>query len=181
MAASFNDQANPGLFVPTTNVWDVARLEEVNVNSPEFKELLIRLYQNINTISIALNWKETGFFVQQEFVIGSVYFANPLLTDTTPQTPTLRQVFRIVVNFGALPVAALKSVPHGLTITPGFTFTRIFATATNPSNSFIPIPYASTTGDTIEINVDAVNVNIITTSNRSAFTTTYCILEYIKQ
>lgn len=181
MAKSYPNQSNPGLFVPTTNVWDVARLYEVDVNTPEFKELLVRLYQNVNNIAISLNWKDTGFYLQEEFVNGQVFFPNPLLSSQTTQTPTYRQVFRSVVNFGALPNAGTKSVPHNIVITSGYTFTRIYACATDPLNSFIPIPYASTAGDNIELNVDVTNVNIKTLSNRTNYTTTYVVLEYIKQ
>jgi hypothetical protein len=33
-----------GIFVPTTNVWDVSQIYEIDVTSPQFKELLVRLY-----------------------------------------------------------------------------------------------------------------------------------------
>ena len=181
MAKSYGAQSNPGLFVPTTYIWDVARVNDVDVNTPEFKELLVRLYQNLNSMAIALNWKDTGFYLQEEFVNGQIYFPSPTLSSTTAQSPTNRQVFRKVVNFGVLPNTAAKSVAHGLTITSGYSFTRIYGTATNPSTQFIPLPYASTTGDTIELSVDATNVTVTTVSNKSAFTTTYIVLEYIKQ
>lgn len=180
MAKSYNAQANPGLFVPTTNIWDVSRLYDINVNEPEFKELLVRLYQNINNISIALNLKDSGYYVLEEFVNGQLFFPNPALTSATSQTPQYRQVFRSLVNFGVLPNTGTKSVAHNLVITSGFSFTRIYATATEPSTSFIPIPYASTTGDNIEISVDATNVTITTLSDRTNYTTTYVVLEYIK-
>ena len=37
-------QNQVGAFVPTSFIWDVARVGEIEVNSPEFKELLVRLY-----------------------------------------------------------------------------------------------------------------------------------------
>ena len=179
MAKSFAAQANPGMFVPTTNVWDPSEIFSVDINQPEFKELLVRLYQNLNTISLALNLKDTGYYVQEEFVNGQAFFPNPTLSSTTATNPVHRQVFRKVVNFGALPNNALKSVAHGLTITNTFTFTRIYATASDTTGSnYIPIPYVGT--GQIEMFVDGTNVNIRTTSNRTAFTVTYAILEYIK-
>lgn len=181
MAGSFPLQNSPGIFVPTTNVWDVQQLYELNVNSKEFKELLVRLYQNINKISITLNLKTTGVYQLTEYINGDKFFPNPA-TIGTSNSPLERQVFRLVINFGALPNAATKSVAHGLTITSGFTFTDIYATASDTAGmSYIPIPYASPTlNQNISINVDAANVNITTGINRTNYTTTYVVLEYIK-
>jgi hypothetical protein len=44
------------------------------------------------------------------------------------------------------------------------------------------LPYASPTdADNIELSVDVTNVSITTGSDRTGFTTTYIVLEYIKQ
>lgn len=177
--------ANPqnyGLFVPTTNVWDTNELQDINVNSDEFKELLIRLYQNISNIAVATNLKDSAFYNNtMEFVTGGQFFANPAISSASAQTPTLRPVFRTVVNFGALPNAATKSVAHNITVNTAYTFTRIYGCATNPNTSFIPLPYASPTlNKNIEINADATFVNITTGIDRTAYTVTYVVLEYIK-
>jgi len=181
MAGSYSSTVNPGAFVPTTNVWDVSRLYEVDVKSPEFKELLVRLYQNINIISLTLNIKDSGYYVLNEFVNGQLFFPNTAL-GATPSTPLFRQVYRKVINFGALPAAGTKSVAHTIAISNTFIFTRIYATASDPVGlTYIPIPYASPVlANNIEINVDATNVNITVGSNRSNYTICYVILEYIK-
>jgi len=183
MPGSSSSQSNIGLFVPTTNVWDIAEVQNVDLNSPEFRDLLVRLYQNINNISLALNLKDTGYYTLQEFLNSQVFFPNPLLTASTPQTPTYRQVFRTVVNFGALPNNATKTVVHGINITNGYSFTRIYATASNPVGfNYIPIPHASSVaGDIVTLSVNATHVTITTHSNKTAFTLTYVVLEYIKQ
>jgi hypothetical protein len=176
--------ANPqnyGLFVRTTDVWDTAELQDIDVTSDAFKELLVRLYQNINNIAVATNAKDSAFYNNSEFVTGGQFFANPALSSGTSFNPTLRPVFRKVINFGALPNTGSKSVAHGITITPSFSFTRIYATATNPNTSFIPIPYASPIlVNNIELSVDLTNVTITTGSDRTAYTLTYVVLEYIK-
>ena len=60
-------------------------------------------------------------------------------------------------------------------------WTKIYGTATNASGNGIPIPYAdSVLNNEISINVDLTNVNITTAIDYSAFTTTYVILEYLK-
>ena len=175
--STFNTQANPGAFLPTTSVWDVATLSEIDVNSDEFKELLVRLYQNINNIALAVNIRDAGYYDQTEFVNGQLFFPNPALSSTTAQTPTFRQVFRKVINFGALPNSTSKSVAHGIQITSEYTFTRIYGCASDTvARSYIPLP-----SNTTNIVVDATNVTVTTSSNLAAYATTYIILEYIKQ
>lgn len=170
-----------GALVPTTNIWDVQQLYELDVESPEFKELLVRLYQNINQISLLLNVKDTGYYSNSIFMCGQNWFPNPALTSASSTQPDFRPVFRVVVNFGTLPNAGAKTVAHGLTVNTSTSFTRIYATATDPVGfNYIPIPYASpTAANNIEISIDANNVTITTGSNRTNFTTCYVVLEYI--
>ena len=170
-----------GLFIPTNNVWDVDQIDSVNVNSPEFKELLVRLYQNINNISMAVNLKDSGYYVQNEFISGQVYFQNPALNSTTATRPQFRDVIRKVINFGSLPNTGTKSVPHELTPNSSYSFTRIYGTASDTTGlNYIPLPYASPVlANNIELKVDATNVTIITGSNRSNFNITYVVLEFI--
>jgi hypothetical protein len=172
-----------GSFLPTTSVWDVSQLYAVDVKSPEFKELLVRLYQNINNIALALNGKDAGYYSLLEFINGQLFFPNPLLDSSTQANPIFRPVTRLVVNFGGLPNAGLKSVPHGIAINNNYTFTRIYATASDTvGHTYIPIPYASPVlANNIELYVDTVNVNIVTGSNRTNFDECYVILEYIRQ
>lgn len=180
--SSFPNQLGPGLFVPTTNVWDVSEIYSTDVTSPEFKELLVRLYQNLNNISLALNLKDSGYYTETEFVTGQAFFPNPSLSSTTPATPTFRPTFRQVINFGSLPDDATTSVPHNIAITNNFTFTRIYGTANDTTGlEYIPLPYASDVEeDIIQLNVDSTNVNITTAGNRTNFDTTYVVVEYIK-
>lgn len=176
--------ANPtlsGAFVPTTNIWDVSQLYDVDVNTPQFKELLVRLYQNVNNIALVLNIKDSGYYVTSEFVNGQSFFPNPANNSTTATAPTLRQVFRTVVNFGALPNATTKSVPHHIPVTAGFTFTRIYGAASDTTGgNYIPIPYATPVSNDIALDVNTTDVTITTADDRTNFTVCYVILEYIK-
>jgi hypothetical protein len=173
---------NYGAFVPTTNVWDVSEIYQTEVTSPEFKELLVRLYQNLNNMALSLNIKDSAYYVNAEFVNGQSFFPNPAYNSSTTTVASMRQVFRLVINFGALPNSTTTSVAHNLPANAGWTFTRIYGCATNPSTpQYLPIPYASNTANaSIELWVDGTNVNIKTASNLSAYTTTYVILEYMK-
>jgi hypothetical protein len=178
--ANYPLQSNPGLFVPTTNVWDVSSLYSIDINSPAFRELLVRLYQNLNNMSLALNLKDSGYYVLQEFLNGQAYFQNPALGSLTPTAPVLRQVFRLVVNFPGLALGVNTQL-HGLTITTGYSFTRIYATASDTAGfNYYPIPFASAGGGAnIEIRVDAINI-IITNNSGVTFDKCYAVLEYIK-
>jgi len=178
-----------GTFIPTTQVWDVSEIKDVDVTKPEFKELLVRMYQNLNTMAVTINNKESAYYDTSETVKGQSFFPDPLLSSSTASRPENRQVFNKVINFGALPNAATRSYAHGIDIKRGFTFTRIYGCSTcqantNPVLPFysIPLPYVSTAGiaSCIELYVDALNVVIITAIDYSAYDKTYIVLEYIK-
>jgi len=174
MAGSTNNQSNIGAFIATTNVWDVQSVQSSDID-PKLKELFVRLYQNINNISIILNMKDTGFYTNEAFLTGQQYFPNPI-----GQTQDYRQVLRATIDFGALPNAAAKAVAHNIVVTNDFLFTRIYGCATNPSTSYIPLPFASTTlNENIKLEVDGTNVTITTGINRTAYTSCYVVLEYL--
>jgi hypothetical protein len=142
---------------------------------------LTALRQSINNIAILLNGKDSGDYPLSEILSCQAWFPNPALNANTPQQPIQRQAFRKVINFGALPNTATKSIPHGITINANTTFTHIYGCATDPSTLFIPLPYASPiAAENIAVFVDPVNVNVTTGSDRTAFTTTYIIVEYLQ-
>lgn len=155
--------ANPtdfGSFVPTTS----------GRNIPE----------TLNLMSLVLNTKDTGYYPLTEFINGQLWFPDPALSSSTATAPTYRQVYRKVINTGALPNTGTSSVAHGITITATTSFTRIYGAATDPSTTFIPLPYASPVdAENIALYVDAVNVNITTGNDRTGFTTSYVVLEWI--
>jgi hypothetical protein len=183
---AFAGPNNIGAFVPTTNVWDVNEIYSTEVTSPQFKELLVRLYQNINNISLLLNIKDTGYYDTQEFVNSQCYYPNPNLTSQSTTTPTLRQVYRKVIRmnptYATLPNAGTIAIPHGLTPNSSWTFKRIYGTASDTNGfNYLPLPYASTTlANNIELRVDSTNVYITTGSDRTNFNNVDIILEYIK-
>jgi len=198
--ASFPNQLGPGSFVPTTNIWDVSEIYSTSVTSDEFKELLVRLYQNLNIMSLNLNIKTTGYYPLTEFVTGEAFFPNPDTTLTTSSgiNRGLRQVFIKVINFGALPNTGTKKIAHGIsirtkTVSPGppplttesgYTFIDIYGTASDTTGAnYIHLPYASTTAlnQNVSLDVDATDVIVTTGTNRSNYDTTYIILKYIKE
>ncbi len=173
-----------GEYVPTTEIWQViADLSSTDPKSDQFKELIVRLALIVNRINLAVNTKETSIYDNsREFVTSGQYFPNPTFFSGTAQAPDPRTIYRTVINFGALPNAATKSVPHNITCTAATSFTRIYGAATDPSTSYIPLPFVSATdvAHNIEVNVDTTNVNVVTGANYSAYTTTYIVLEYLQ-
>lgn len=179
--ATFNNPSSYGAYTSTTNVWDVSQIYQTDVTSPEFKELLVRLYQNLNLMATLVNLKDTGYYDLQEFVCGQQYFQNPALSSTTGTMPTYRPVIRKTINFGQLPNGT-KSVAHGITCTSSTTFTRVYGAASDTSGfNYISLPYASPVlANNIELKVDATFVTIITGSNRTNFNISYIVIELLQ-
>jgi hypothetical protein len=168
------DQQNQGSFIPTTGIFEVGRLFEVDVDSPEFKELLARLYQAVNNIANVLNIKDTGYYLESEFTTGALYF-NPASDDPNK----LRPVFRKVIDMGAL-AAGVTTVAHGLTIGTTWKFVHIYGAASGTPN-YYPLPFVSAGGATnIEVRVDLTNV-IVTNNSGVVFTSSTVVLEYVKE
>jgi len=170
-----------GAFIATTSVWDVQQIYTTDITTPEFKELLVRLYQNINNIAIVLNLKDTGMYPITEYVNGQLFFPNPANSSATTgaANPIQRQVLRKVINFGALGAGA-TSVNHNIIINAAYTFTRIYGVASDTTtNNYYPLPFASAGGaNNIELRVSATQV-IITNNSGIAFNFCYVILEYL--
>ena len=171
-----------GLFVPTTNVWDVGQIYQAQIDNPALVELLVRLYQNINNISIALNLKDSGIYYLNEFVNGQIFFSNPANTSASQVNPNPRQVYRQVVDFGELPNSGVDSVAHNIVVSSQTTFTRIYGVASDTTGlTYIPIPYVDPSGNNIALSVSSSNVIITTSSNRTNYNVCYVVLEYIQQ
>ncbi len=172
-----------GAFVQTTQIWDEGQIQEMDVSSKQFKELIVRLYQQLNNIANVLNIKDTGQYQLSEFVTGQLYFANPALSSGTDQYAEDRAVIRKVINFGALGIAT-KSIAHEITCTTNTTFTHIYGVAnkTTAPFSYLPLPYAGLTAiaNNIELLVDATNVTVNNGIDRSMYDTCYIVLEFIQ-
>jgi len=174
---------NRGAFVPTTQVYDISHIYEMDIKSKDFKDFLVGLSQSVNNLSLSLNIRDAGYYTQTEFVCGQLWFPDPTLTSTSSKRPTYRQVYRKAINFGALLNAATKTVPHGITPDANYSFTRIYGTATDPTGlEYIPLPYSSEIANGgIRLYIDDTNVYIRTWKDWTDFTICYVILEYIKE
>lgn len=127
-------------------------------------------------IANAVNSKEGALYFPVEVSTFQQYF--------TPDDPQrLRATYRKTIDFGVLPNAGTKTVPHGITFTEDFSMTRMYGAATDPVSPFryIPLPYAHPTANTsIALEADGTNVTVITGINYSNFTRCTVVLEYTK-
>jgi hypothetical protein len=173
-----------GLFIPTTQVWDTSEIYEAKGVSEDLRELLVRMYQNLNNMAMAVNKKDTGIYPTDEFVCGQVYFSNPAYDSSTSTTPVLRQVYRKVINFGTLPTAAevTKTALHGIAADTIHSITRLYGGSTDPVNKFyIALPCVANAGNNIALWADNTRVVINAFgTDRSTYTLTYVVMEYIK-
>ena len=133
-----------------------------------------------------LNIKETGYYLPEEFINSQLYFPNAALVTDTPQ---LRPVYRMVVDFGTLPAAGSKSVAHGIefpALVAGqspVTFTQIYGAASNTTTlDYLPLPFVSATAmaDNLQVEVDATDVIITTGGKDYSAYTAYVVLHYLK-
>lgn len=171
-----NEVINWGSYIQTTAVYDVAQLHDIDVKSPEFRELLIRLYQTVNSIALVLNTKDTGYYFLNPFQTGQQFF------NTNNDLNNLRPIYRQVVIFGALPNSSTKSVAHNIpNLGTTWSLVRLDCCSTQPNTTAIHIPGFDPSDITKPINIwlDPTNINIQTTSNMSAYTITWVIIEYI--
>ena len=142
---------------------------------PVLIDYLIRAAHALNAREIATyqDANVTGGSNISETVTGQAWF-------TAGDANKFRYGSRTVIDFGALPNTATKSTAHGINVTANTRFTRIYGVANDPSTSFIPLPFVDTAGNSIELNVDATNVNVITPADYTAYTDTYIVLEYVE-
>jgi len=171
---------NQSFSIPTTNVWDLSAVESLEINA-DLKELLVRLYQNVNNISLAVNGKETSYYNTNAFLNNQFYFPNPSLNSSTGTQPSWRPVIRTVVNFGALPNATTKSVPHNLPLNTVSSATNYYGASTDHvAIEMIKLPFSSPTlNRNIEVTIDDTNVNVTTAIDWTAFTDTTIVIEYL--
>jgi hypothetical protein len=143
--------------------------------SNDFNVFLRQMKEFYELNSRATNSRDIGIYTTVEILNGQQIF--------TDDAQKYTQVFRKVIDFGALPNAGLKSVAHNIAdIADNWRFTRIYADARDTSIAnnpiFIAIPNS---GDyQAQISIDKTNINIKTTVNLSNFTSTLVFLEYAK-
>ena len=89
-------------------------------------------------------------------------------------------IFKVLIDFGALPNTTSKSVAHTLSTSSTFRLFSLSLSASDPSTpSYFSLAYYSlNSGDDIRLNIDATNVIVDTNSDYSGFTNSIVQIEY---
>lgn len=139
------------------------------------------IVEQLKKLANAVNVREIGFLLDQELLAGKFFIPGVNDVAGGGSSQQFRTVLRKVIDFGALPNTGTKSVPHGIFVDANFSLIQMWASATDPiALQALPIPYASATAS-IQMYMDATNINITTTSNVSAFTRCFVFIEYIQE
>ncbi len=137
-------------------------------------QLRLKLTDSLRDFATGINNREIGQYYTNEIQTGST-----LYNAAANQKP--RQVFRKVIDFGALPNAAPSApVPHGIAINSSFQILKLYAVGNNPNatgvtNFAVSIPDQNST-----LNLTLTDIVITTTVNYSMYTKTAVVVEYSK-
>jgi ABC-type glycerol-3-phosphate transport system substrate-binding protein len=138
-------------------------------------ELNLFVQALLKRIANAVNTKEGALYVPQEVASFQQYF-------TANNSQKFRNVYRKVIDFGVLPDTAVKTVAHGIAFNSDFSTTRIYGSATDPTNlEYLPLPYADPDPTKcISLFANGTFVVIQTGTARSNFTRCTVVIEYTK-
>lgn len=144
----------------------------------------LQLRKYLNNMAIALSAKENGFYVEEEMPTAGLFI--PLATPNSSANVQFRSMFRTTVDFGALPNNTTKTVPHGITTTQDYSIIKLQGGATEPGvstiNSALAIPMDGIpNNERVSLEIDATNVIIKTSMDRTSYTRTFIVIEYIKE
>lgn len=142
------------------------------------------LVEQLKRISNAINIREIGWFIDEELLSGKAFIPGIYNVDNVSTSQIFRQGLRKVIDFGALPAAGTKSVPHGISFTDNMTVTQLYAAATDPIGLVgIPIPFSDPTAliNSVKLDIDVTNVNITVGIDRSAYTRCFVTIEYLQE
>ena len=148
----------------------------------EWEESRTFLVEQLREMTEGINAREVAIYIDTEQLTGGQFIKG------TANPPQFRNIFRKVIDFGALPNTTAKTVAHGITTTANTRIISRNAWANDPGASdltaAIPIPYVNVTTPTdgVQLDVDNTNVTITTTTaNYTNYTSTFVILEYIQE
>ncbi len=140
-------------------------------------EFRIKLKDVLKEHARTINRKANNQFEEIELLNGETF--------PGPNPQSKNEIFRKIINIGALPNASTKIIAHGISgINNNWFFTHIYGTAMEPAGVgnrpfYIPLPNSGPSYQ-VELMIDNTNINIRTVSNLSGFTKSFIILEYYK-
>ena len=145
----------------------------------EAREFLV---EQLKKLAIATNQREIGLFIDVETLSGQQWIPTTAMSGPgSSNSQQFRTVFRKVIDFGALPAGGNKPIAHGIVFDTNFTLVNLYLSATDPVNfkAFSLQYWANSVAGSIILNMDASNVNVTVTSNYSAYTRSFIVIEYL--
>lgn len=139
------------------------------------------LVEQLSKISNAVNIREIGYYYDEEIETGKSFIpADEMLGSNSSDSQQSRAIFRKVIDFGPLPNAGAKTVPHGITFDSNLTLISLSAGATNPTSlDAIPVPFSSPTlNENIKLHITSTDVRILTGIDYSDYTRCFVTIEY---
>ncbi|HUS87866.1 MAG TPA: hypothetical protein VMW91_00610 [Desulfosporosinus sp.] len=162
----------------TPNQLNVFLRENISLSQDQAQSL-IQITQFLRSISRSVNSKEIGTYFDQEVLNGQQFFS----TKPASEPQVTRDVYRTVIDFGALPNTGTKTVAHNITnINTQFSITRLYgATSDTTSFEYRSLPWAANPStNTIELSMDATNIIVKTFIDLTRFNKTYVVVEYMR-
>ena len=138
--------------------------------SDDPREMRYDINDQYQSVASAVNNKIGGLYVPEEKINSEQYF-DPA------NVQKFKQVYRMTIDFGALPNTGSKSVAHNIVgWNASYRLTAAWGAATDPINlETLPIP-----NDGIFLKNNSTTVTVTTTADFSAFTASTVVLEYTK-
>ncbi len=128
------------------------------------------LVEQLKKISNAVNVREIGWLLDEEYLSGQQFIPGANLTGESQQ---FRSVLRKVIDCSPLVIGA-NTFAHGITFGANFTLMQLYGTATNSTTLVaIPLPNAVDT-----LSMDATNINITSTG---AYNRCFVVVSYIQE
>ncbi len=140
------------------------------------------IVEQLKKLANAINAREIGFFLDQELLSGKSFIPGINIESGGGSSQQFRSVLRKVIDFGPLPNTGVKSVPHGIFIDANFTLVQLYGAATDPIGlTSISLGHAAGPPNQVSINLDATNINVNAGSNRSNYTRSFVVIEYLQE
>lgn len=172
--------------LPTTQIYDPSEIQEMDVNSEEFKEFIVQLSLTQLDLLTNLNLKGGGGYTQMQYVTGNKWFPNPTKTNA-PTRDSIRvalpftQTIAGVTTYVTLPNNGSIFMDHNINVTADTIWVIQGGAATNTAGlTGIPIPYINPiNGNAVSIQTNNTQIEIRTNADFTALNVVNVYLEYI--
>ena len=138
--------------------------------------------EHLKKISNAINVREIGWFLDDELLSGKQFIPSLNSSAGASASGNFRSVLRKVIDCGTLPNTGTKTVPHGISIDGNFTLIQLYGSSTDPIGLLsFGLGNAAAAPNQVQLFLTATDIILVTGSDRTNFTRTYVVIEYLKE